>query len=71
MTPATSTTTNTAATTASAPAADYVMSLPLDNATVKQLDDLRRAHPNVPSRRHIIERMIWDAHAKLGGPAVN
>ena len=30
-----------------------------------QLDDLRRAHPNVPSRAHIIERLIWEAHAKI------
>lgn len=28
---------------------DHVMSLALDTATIKQLDDLRRAHANVPS----------------------
>jgi hypothetical protein len=68
MTPATI----TAATSANtAPASDYVMSLPLDNATVKQLDDLRRAHPNVPNRKQIIERLIWDAHAKIAQAAVN
>lgn len=47
------------------------MTLPLDNVTVKQLDDLRRANPNVPSRRQIIERLIWDAHAKIAQAAVN
>ncbi len=41
---------------------DHVMSLSLDSATIKQLDDLRRASPNVPSRKQIIERLIWDAH---------
>jgi hypothetical protein len=50
---------------------DYVMSLPLDDSTVKQLDDLRRASPNVPNRREVIQRLIWDAHAKIAHPAVN
>jgi hypothetical protein len=44
---------------------DHVMSLALDTATIKQLDDLRRAHPNVPSRKQIIERLIWEAHAQI------
>lgn len=44
---------------------DHVMSLALDTATIKQLDDLRRAHPNVPSRKQIIERLIWQAHADI------
>ncbi|MEQ1669424.1 MAG: hypothetical protein ABL893_01060 [Hyphomicrobium sp.] len=47
---------------------DHVMSLALDTATVKQLDDLRRAEPNVPSRKQIIERLIWQAHAKIEQP---
>lgn len=47
------------------PAADHIMSLALDCATVKQLDDLRRAHPNVPSRKAIIERLIWEAHKTI------
>jgi hypothetical protein len=47
------------------------MQLQLDNATVKQLDDLRRANPNVPNRKQIIERLIWDAHAKIANAAVN
>ena len=48
---------------------DHVMSLPLDPATIKQLDDLRRAHPNVPNRKQVIERLIWEAHARLTQPA--
>lgn len=44
---------------------DHVMSLALDSATIKQLDDLRRAHPNVPSRKQIIERLIWQAHSEI------
>jgi len=58
-------------TTNNAQTADHVMSLPLDAATIKQLDDLRRAHPNVPNRREVIQRLIWDAHAKIGQSAVN
>ncbi|HMN37414.1 MAG TPA: hypothetical protein PKD49_06845 [Hyphomicrobium sp.] len=48
---------------------DHIVSLPLDAATLKQLDDLRRAHPNVPSRKQIIERLIWDAHAEIAQQA--
>ncbi|MCB1484237.1 MAG: hypothetical protein KDJ17_05015 [Hyphomicrobiaceae bacterium] len=44
---------------------DHIVSVPLDAATLKQLDDLRRAHPNVPSRKQIIERLIWEAHAGI------
>lgn len=44
---------------------DHVMTLPIDTTTIRQLDDLRRAHPNVPSRKDIIQRLIWDAHAKI------
>ncbi len=44
---------------------DHIVSFPLDADTVKQLDDLRRAHPNVPSRKQIVERLIWEAHAKI------
>lgn len=45
------------------------MSLALDAITVKQLDDLRRAHPSVPNRKQVIERLIWEAHARLTEPA--
>lgn len=48
---------------------DHVMQLPLDAATIKQLDDLRRAHPNVPNRKQVIERLIWEAYARLKEPA--
>jgi len=48
---------------------DHIVSVGLDSATLKQLDDLRRAHPNVPSRAEIIKRLIWDAHAKIGAGA--
>ena len=44
---------------------EHIVSVALDVGTLKQLDDLRRAHPNVPSRAHIIERLIWEAHAKI------
>ena len=44
---------------------DHIVSFPLDAATLKQLDDLRRANVNVPSRKQIIERLIWMAHAKI------
>jgi hypothetical protein len=44
---------------------DHVVSVGLDAGTLKQLDDLRRAHPTVPSRVDIIKRLIWDAHAKI------
>lgn len=48
---------------------DHVMSLALDSATIKQLDDLRRAEPNVPSRKQIIERLIWQAHKAVAAKA--
>lgn len=48
---------------------DHVMSLTLDAATIKQLDDLRRAHPNVPNRKEIIERLIWEAHGRIAPKA--
>lgn len=48
---------------------DHVMSLALDSATIQQLDDLRRAHPNVPSRKQIIERLIWEAHKAIAAKA--
>ena len=40
---------------------DHVVSVALDAATLKQLDDLRRAHPNVPNRTQVIQRLIWEA----------
>lgn len=48
----------------------HILSLPLDSNTVKKLDDLRRAHPNVPNRKEVIERLIWDAYAKIAPAAV-
>jgi hypothetical protein len=48
---------------------EHIVSVALDVATLKQLDDLRRAHPNVPNRTQIIQRLIWDAHAKIAEPA--
>ncbi len=45
---------------------DHIMSVGLDTETIKQLDDLRRANPNVPSRSEIIKRLIWAAHAQIG-----
>jgi len=44
---------------------DHVVSVALDAATLKQLDDLRRAHPNVPNRTQVIQRLIWEAHTKI------
>ena len=44
---------------------EHIVSVALDAATLKQLDDLRRAHPNVPNRTQVIQRLIWDAHAKI------
>ena len=44
---------------------DHVVSVALDSATLKQLDDLRRAHPNVPNRTQVIQRLIWEAHARI------
>ena len=44
---------------------DHIVSVALDAATLKQLDDLRRAHPNVPNRTQVIERLIWEAHKAI------
>lgn len=44
---------------------DHIVSVGLDAATLKQLDDLRRAHPTVPNRTQVIQRLIWEAHAKI------
>ena len=44
---------------------DHIVSVGLDAGTLKQLDDLRRAHPSVPSRVEIIKRLIWEAHGKI------
>ncbi len=49
---------------------EHVVSVPLDAATLKQLDDLRRAHPNVPNRVQVITRLIWEAHAKIAPKTV-
>lgn len=46
---------------------DHTVSVSLDAGTLKQLDDLRRAHPSVPSRGEIIKRLIWEAHSKIAG----
>jgi hypothetical protein len=48
---------------------DHVVSVSLDADTLKQLDDLRRAHPTVPNRTQVIQRLIWEAHAKIAQPA--
>jgi hypothetical protein len=48
---------------------DHIVSVGLDTDTLKQLDDLRRAHPNVPSRSDIIKRLIWAAHAQIAAKA--
>ncbi len=45
---------------------DHIISVGLDTETIKQLDDLRRANPNVPSRSEIIKRLIWAAHSRIG-----
>ncbi len=47
---------------------EHIVSVALDAATLKQLDDLRRAHPNVPNRTQVIQRLIWEAHAKIAKP---
>lgn len=44
---------------------DHTVSVGLDTNTLKQLDNLRRAHPTIPSRTEVIKRLIWDAHAKI------
>ena len=48
---------------------EHIVSVALDVDTLKQLDDLRRAHPNVPNRTQVIQCLIWDAHAKIAKPA--
>ena len=50
---------------------DHTVTVGMDVGTLKQLDDLRRAHPNVPSRVEVIKRLIWEAHAKIATPATN
>ncbi len=47
---------------------EHVVSVGMDVDTLKQLDNLRRAHPNVPSRVEVIRRLIWEAHAKVARP---
>ncbi len=47
---------------------DHTVTVGMDAVTLKQLDDLRRAHPNVPSRVDVIKRLIWEAHAKIAAP---
>lgn len=44
---------------------DHTVSVAMDTDTLKQLDDLRRASPNVPSRAEVLKRLVWDAHAKI------
>lgn len=44
---------------------DHIVSVGMDADTLKQLDNLRRAHPTIPSRTEVIKRLIWDAHAKI------
>lgn len=44
---------------------DHIVSVGMDVDTLKQLDNLRRAHPNVPSRAEIIRRLVWEAHSKI------
>jgi hypothetical protein len=46
-------------------AVEHIVNVGMDVDTLKQLDNLRRAHPNVPSRVEIIRRLIWEAHAKI------
>ena len=48
---------------------DHIVSVGMDTDTLKQLDDLRRAHPNVPSRVQVIKSLIWEAHAKIAAAA--
>ena len=44
---------------------EHIVSVGMDVETLKQLDNLRRAHPNVPSRVEVIRHLIWAAHAKV------
>jgi hypothetical protein len=48
---------------------DHIVSFGMDADTLKQLDDLRRAHPNVPSRVRVIKSLIWEAHGKIAAKA--
>jgi hypothetical protein len=48
---------------------DHTVSVGMDAGTLKQLDDLRRAHPNVPSRVQVIKSLIWEAHRKVAANA--
>jgi hypothetical protein len=48
---------------------DHIVSVGMDADSLKQLDDLRRAHPNVPSRVQVIKRLIWEAHGKIAAKA--
>lgn len=48
---------------------EHVVTVGMDVDTLKQLDNLRRAHPNVPSRVEVIRRLIWDAHSKIPAKA--
>jgi hypothetical protein len=50
---------------------EHVVAVGMDVDTLKQLDNLRRAHPNVPSRVEVIRRLIWDAHAKVASGTQN
>ena len=49
---------------------EHIVSVGMDAETLKQLDDLRRAHPNVPSRVQIIKGLIWEAHGKIAPKAL-
>ncbi len=49
-------------------ALEHTVNVNMDIDTLKQLDNLRRAHPNVPSRVEVIRRLIWEAHAKIPAP---
>jgi hypothetical protein len=49
---------------------EHIVSVGMDADTLKQLDDLRRAHPNVPSRVQVIKSLIWEAHGKIAKVAV-
>lgn len=48
---------------------EHIVSVALDVETLKQLDDLRRAHPTVPNRTQVIKRLIWEAHAEIAAKA--
>ena len=50
---------------------EHIVSVGMDVETLKQLDNLRRAHPNVPSRVEVIRRLIWAAHAKVAADAAS